>query len=153
MAKGDGVVFNVVGFVIALVSVFLVFVQIGFYHWTPSDTFELFFTHMDVWGEGLTHLGDYFSQVEGVFFGLVRLFPLLFIIAGICILVGVQKKVAPGVGAFILLLYPIVYLICNVIVPAVTGGNFVDLFLTMQVGAFLMIVAGILCGIGASKND
>ncbi|OLS12917.1 MAG: hypothetical protein RBG13Loki_3449 [Promethearchaeota archaeon CR_4] len=152
MAKGDGVVFNVIGFVIALISIFLEFWRFGVSHWIPSEEFELFVTRMDLWGEGLTHIGDYFSQIENVINGLRLLFPLLFIVAGICILVGVQKKVAPGVGAVILLLYPIVYLICNIIVPSVTGGNFGDLFLTMQVGAYLMIAAGVLCAVGAAKN-
>jgi len=98
------------------------------------------------------NIGPYFANVDTIFFALAILFPILFIIAGICILVGIKSSGAPGFGAFVLLLYPLAYLILNVIVAALMGGDFGTLFRNMQAGWYAMLIAGILVAIGASKN-
>ncbi len=145
MAKGDGIVLNVIGLVLAIVSLFLMFFNQGVTSWTPVDSITEFFKNIGLWGSLLMNLGMYFSNLQTVFFGLIVLFPLLFIVAGLCILVGIKGSGGPGFGAFVLLVYPVIYIIIEIIA---LGAS----FMTMLAGAWVMLAAGILCAIGASRN-
>jgi hypothetical protein len=80
------------------------------------------------------------------FYGLIILFPLLFIVAGICLLAGMKTTGGAVVAAIILLLYPLLYIICIVVVSGAA-------FSTLQAGAYLMLGAGILAIIGAAANS
>lgn len=154
MAKGDGVVLNIIGLILGIISLFLVFVNSGTPPQTGAYWISYYFTHIDYWFGQLGNIQTYFSSINGVYVYLILLFPILFILAGICILAGIRGSGATGFGAFIFLLYPIGYLVLLVIVPAVQGvGNFGDLLLTVGYGLWLLLLAGILCAIGASKNS
>ncbi len=153
MAKGDGVVLNIIGLIIAVVSLFLPFSTTGSVSIIGSVWIADAFGNTPFWFSQIGDIGTYFTSLNGFYFYLWIIFPILFIIAGICVLVGIKGKGAVGFGAFIFLLYPIGYLLLVIIVPAVTGaGSIGDLFMTMQLGAYLMIIAGILCATGAAKN-
>jgi hypothetical protein len=148
MAKGDGVLFVVLGLVAVIASLFFPFINNGA-PFQGSSQLSYVFQNFGAYLDALQNIGTFFDV--SIWIGLVILYSIIFLIACLLVLVGLNSSTSQT-GGYLLMIHPIAYLILEVLLPVANGGNLNTLFGTLKIGFFLQFVGALFIIIGAMRN-
>jgi hypothetical protein len=150
MAKGDGLFFVLIGLIGVIASLFFKFFDNGASSYQASEAVVWMVQNLSSYFDILQNSGTLFPDHIFAFFIIIN--PLFLLIGVLCVLIGLNTKSSARLGASILLIFPIVYLVFQVIIPLIEGIAFTTLFSYIQVGFYLELIGALLIIIGAVRN-
>jgi len=157
MSNHKGLPWILIAVVCVVVSVFFDFYDTGSLSTSGQIQLEFLFTqfsvYLGVWQSIFTDISVIFASAEAFAdFVQILLSPPFLLLGAAFLLFGLTGRTLPKLGAILLLVFPIVYLVCNIIIPLFSGGDFVALFGYLQAGFYLQLIGGVLGFLGGSLN-
>jgi hypothetical protein len=157
MSDHKGLPWILIAVVCVVASIFFLFYDTGTLSTSGLNQLEFLFTQFSVytgvWQSVLADFMSIFASIpDFVFFVFILLAPPFLLIGTVVLLFGLTGRTLSGIGAFLLIVAPIVYVVCVVILPVFSGGNIAVTITYLQPGFYLQLIGAILGFVGSAKN-